>query len=221
MTLVSVTAYAKLHGVSKTAAQKWQARGLLKFRDGRVDVEASDASLCHAGLGRFSDAATRDRQPPAKAGHQKVAGVAALADQLHGALDEEDMPPGLITFVNNLAAGTPVDLITAQTIKENGLALLRLIEARKKAGEVIEIAEAEAVIFEMFRLQRDAWLNFPARAGPLIAADMGVEPERVVEVLTAHVHKQLSDLGEVGHPLRQAGEAEANGQQGLEPATTT
>lgn len=56
---------------------------------------------------------------------------------------------------------------------------------------------ANDALFEEFRAQRDAWLNWPARVGPLIAAELGVEAaDKVTAVLTAHVHKQISNLGE-------------------------
>ena len=219
MDSVSVTAFAKLHGVSKAAAQKWQGRGLLTLRDGKVDVDASDRALCHAGLGRYADPATRERQPATKSGNQPVAGVAGLADELTAAAeDAEDLAPALIAFAAKLAEGHHVDLITAQTYKENGLALLRLIDARKRAGEVVEMADAEAVIFEMFRLQRDAWLNFPSRVAPLIAAELGVEADGVLEALTVHVHQQLTYLRHPSNPIRQDGAAQADGEEELQPA---
>lgn len=221
MALASMAEYAKMHGASKQAATKWKAKGCLKIVDGKIDVEASDRIMMHAGLGRFSERSTAKAAAPSTAKRQPGKPMAGLAADLSDALqDEGDLPPRLIDFVNKLAEGHHVDLITAQTIKENGLALLRLIEARKRAGEVIELAEAEGVLFEMFRLQRDAWLNFPSRVGPLIAADLGLSSDRVVEVLTTHVHQQLTDLGEPGYPLRQDGQAAPDSAQGMGPAAS-
>lgn len=225
MTLVSVTAYAGLHGVSKTAAQKWQARGLLVFKDAKVDVEASDRSIAHAGLGRFADSATKGRRAAASAEPPVAARVAGLPAAMVGDLEEaaaqgDAAAKTILDFMSGLAEGRVVNLIQAQTIKENALAAIRMTEARKRAGEVIELADAEAVLFDMFRQQRDAWLNFPSRVAPLIAADLGLEAARVTEVLSEHVHKQLSDLGEEpSQPFRQDGEAETDGLQGMEPAT--
>lgn len=62
VTLASRAAYARLHGVSKNAVSKWEARGAVVVVDGQVSVEASDRLLAHAGLGRFSD---RPRKPNA------------------------------------------------------------------------------------------------------------------------------------------------------------
>lgn len=223
MSTTSVSGYARLHSVSKAAAQKWQARGLLVFKDGKVDVEASDRNLLHAGVGRFADAATKTRRSATDPGNspEPVAPkrVAGLAAELTKAADtEEDVAPFLIIFANRLAEGHHVNLLQAQTIKENGLALLRLIEARKRAGEVIELADAEAVIFEMFRQARDAWTNFAPRRGPLIAAELGLPPDKVVEVLKAHVHDQLTDLGEPDDPLGEVRSAPANSPKGVDAA---
>ncbi|MGC1550834.1 MAG: hypothetical protein WA777_20115 [Rhodanobacter sp.] len=80
--------------------------------------------------------------------------------------------------------------------KENYLALLRQLEFEQKSGELIELASAERVLFEGARAQRDAWLNWPARVGALIAADLGLEADRVTEILTTHVHKHIEQLGE-------------------------
>ena len=221
MALVSVSAYARLHGVTKGAAQKWQARGLLKFVDGKVETEASDRSLLHAGLGRFapggmgsrSDAATGSRV----AAEQVAEDRDVLVGELLSAADEHgEIAPALIRFANGLATGDVVNLIEAQTYKENGLALLRILDARKRANELVEMADAEAVLFEMFRLQRDAWLNFPSRSGPIIAADLGLDPDRVVEVLTSHVHQHLADLGEPDNPLREAGAPEGDGPESMD-----
>ncbi len=94
-----------------------------------------------------------------------------------------------------LAAGT-MDLATADKVKANALALKHLLAARKAAGDLVEMQLAESVLFEEARAVRDAWANWPTRVGPLIAADLGLTPEAVVEVLTGHVHRQLVELGE-------------------------
>jgi hypothetical protein len=85
----------------------------------------------------------------------------------------------------------------AVRIKENYLALLRQLEYSIKSGAVIELAAAEETAFELFRSVRDAWLNWPARVAPLVAADLDFEDvDRLGTVLNAHVHEQLAMLGE-------------------------
>jgi phage terminase Nu1 subunit (DNA packaging protein) len=54
---VTMVAFAKLHGVSRAAAYKWKARGLIVHTaNGRVDVAASNARLDTYGSRRRSAA---------------------------------------------------------------------------------------------------------------------------------------------------------------------
>jgi hypothetical protein len=99
-------------------------------------------------------------------------------------------------FLDNVLAGTYADTATAERVKENALAAKHLLAARRDAGHLVEIEVAEAVLFETQRSQRDAWMNFPTRIGPLLAAELGMEADKVVEALTVHVHQQLDDLGD-------------------------
>jgi hypothetical protein len=59
-----------------------------------------------------------------------------------------------------------------------------------------DIEVAEAVLFEQARAIRDAWMNWPSRVGPLIAAELGISPDPVLEALNKYVQQQLQDLGE-------------------------
>jgi hypothetical protein len=89
-----------------------------------------------------------------------------------------------------------VDYSEALRRKENYLALLRQLEYEEKSGALIELAVAEAVVFDIFRGYRDALLNWPTRIGPLLATDLDVDVELVVTALTGYVREHLSELGE-------------------------
>ena len=206
VTLVSMSAYADLHDVSKQAVGKWKAKGYLALREGKVWVEGSDRALEHAGLGRFAAPAPGQlvdarRQPepttgqPVDAPPEPPSPLAELA----AAVDRDDVDPelALSDFLDRFTAGDFVSFAEAAQVKENALAAKHVVAARLAEGAVVDIEVAEAVLFEQARLWRDAWMNFPTRVGPLIAADMGVEAGVAVELLTAHVHQQITDLGEV------------------------
>lgn len=90
----------------------------------------------------------------------------------------------------------PYPRVEAERIKENYLALIKKLEYEQKAGDLIELRVAEKVFFEASRAARDSWLNWPARVSPLIAADLGLEADSVIEVLTKHVHEHIAQLGE-------------------------
>jgi len=187
---VSVRQFAKLEGCSHTLVQK-------AVKDGRLRVSAGgklDPALAGTGWRRGNvirgNVAT------------SVASVATMATPpVPSAAEVEQAEEGLFAeeaenFLANVLAGKFTDMATAMRIKENALAAKNLLTARKDAGSLVEIETAEAVLFETQRAQRDAWMNFPTRIGPLLAAELEVDADKVVEALTAHVHQQLSDLGE-------------------------
>lgn len=193
MGLVSVAEFAELHGVSKQAVGKWKAKGYLALREGKIDTERSDRVLEHAGLGRFKDAApVVDRQPttdnqPDPGDNLVVAPRAAIEIDDEAALED---------FIENLLAGKYASIVVAATVKENALAARRLLEMRRMSGQLVELETAEKEFFKQARTMRDIWMAFPTRVGPLLAADLGVEPDMVVEALTAHVHQQIVEFGE-------------------------
>lgn len=84
----------------------------------------------------------------------------------------------------------------ARRVKEVYLALLNRLTYEEKSGALISLELARTVLFECSRSARDSWLNWPARVAPLIAADLGVEADKMTEILTEHVHKQIASLGE-------------------------
>jgi phage terminase Nu1 subunit (DNA packaging protein) len=67
---------------------------------------------------------------------------------------------------------------------------------READGELIDMQQAESLFFEVSRTARDAWLNWPSRISPLIAATIGTPFDPLFAALNEHVHQQLSDLGD-------------------------
>ena len=108
-------------------------------------------------------------------------------------------PPAVEAFDDadlDALLGGRVVLADAERAKAGALAAKHIIAARKAAGDLVEADLAERVLFEEARRYRDAWMNWPSKVGPLIAADLGLTPEAVLEVLSRHVHQQLEELGE-------------------------
>ena len=192
MGLISVSAYAATHGASKQAAAKWKARGLLVFSGALVDVAASDAKMKMAAMGRFkiSKPGAAKRQP-------KVRAVdAPVVDPVVVGAGEEVDEAALGQFAEQLLRGEFATVAIANQVKENALALKHLVAARMAAGAVVEIEIAETVLFEAARQQRDAWMGWPSQIAPLLAADLDIEPDRVLEALTQYVQQHLQQLGE-------------------------
>ena len=85
-----------------------------------------------------------------------------------------------------------------------------LIHLHQYVGAMVIMMQkevAEKILFEQARASRDAWLNWPTRVGPLLAADLGLEADRVVGALTEYVHKHISQLGEPEIEVEFASEA--------------
>lgn len=80
--------------------------------------------------------------------------------------------------------------------KENYLALLHQLKYEREAGLLVELPAAERALFEGARAMRDAWLGWPSKIGPLLAADLGLEADKVTGALTEHVHRHIAQLGE-------------------------
>lgn len=93
-------------------------------------------------------------------------------------------------------SGEVLNLADAERAKANGLALRQLVRARQEAGALVEVELAERILFEQGQKFRNAWMNWPVRVAPEIAAELDVDVEALTRALTNHVHEQLARLGE-------------------------
>ena len=212
MTLLSITAYAETHGMKRQAVQNWVRRGFITLSGKRVDVRASDEALRKAGLGRFKSAAATATPAPAtsprNSGRNKKRNKSAVAPEVVAVIDEvvadfkaaaedDEIDEAIATgFIEELLAGQFRSKVEAVAIKENALALKHLLAAQKEASKLVEIEVAEAVIFDDRRAARDAWMAFPSRFAPLLAADLDIDGATLAEALKPYVHQQLDELGE-------------------------
>lgn len=180
--------FARLHGVSRKTVTMWKSRGWLIMSGDDIDVNASNAQL-----GKYRKSVNRPGKEKAVAPVKKNAVRLLPAREL-----PEESDQSLEGLASNfiLENGAELSLDEARRVKENYLALLTKLEFQQKDGQLIEMAAAEEVLFNAFRQQRDAWLNWPSRVAPLMAADLGVPADRMTEVLIEHVHKHISVLGE-------------------------
>lgn len=180
--------FARLHGVSRKTVTMWKSRGWLIMSGDDIDVAASNAQL-----EKYRKSVNRPDKQKTSAPEKKK------ADRL---LPAREPPEESDSSLEGLARdfllenGAELSLDEARRVKENYLALLTKLEFQQKDGQLIEMAAAEEVLFNASRQQRDAWLNWPSRVAPLMAADLGVPADRMTEVLIEHVHKHISVLGE-------------------------
>lgn len=179
--------FAKLHGVSRKTVTNWKARGWLVSARGVIDVDASNSQL-----ERYRKSVTQPKKSCQGNGSGNKGD--SLPNPLPIAPDDETPEQTATRILGAEGAGMSLD--EARRVKENYLALLHQLDYERKSGELVELAVAETILFDQARASRDAWLNWPTRIGPLVAADLGLEADRVVDTLTSYVHQQLRQLGQ-------------------------
>lgn len=177
---VSIREFARLDGCSDKLVRNAIKRGILQVLDGNK----VDPALAGTGWRKQNRSADKTADIPKRS-------APALKPDLTmiDSLSDED-------FIAEILAGNFRGTMQAERVKENALAAKHLLAARKQADGLVDLETAEAVLFEQARMFRDAWMNWPVRVGPLIAAELGVAVEPVVEALSKHVQQTLNDLGE-------------------------
>jgi hypothetical protein len=213
---ISIREFARREGVSDKIIRRAISGGYLTpFADGKLSPALVGTGWRKAnrradtGADSAADSAdmsapdVRTAAPPVSApgGPQE-----ALEGQPHGGAlkrrrasesDGEDSEHiDFDEFARRVLSGDFPALATSERVKAAALALKQALDAQKRAGALIELALAEGVLFESARQWRDAWINWPSKIGPRLAADLGLEAAKVVEALNPYVHQQLEELGE-------------------------
>ena len=190
--------YAARVGLSRGAIQKAKATGrVVLYADGSIDAEASDAMRAQA-----TDPSKTRKAPKPKLKPVSEAAVSAVGETLREQGMAAPQVGGNTTF---LQAKTANEVLKAQE---------RRLRLQKLKGELIDRARALSLVFRLARQERDVWVNWPARAAALMAAELSascseavgqdivIEPAAMQKVLEKHVRAQLDDLAEVKPDLR-------------------
>ncbi|MCA3582417.1 MAG: elements of external origin [Methylocystis sp.] len=188
---LSRRAYARHRGVSDMAVRKAIASGRITVEDdGTIDPERADRAW-----GSSSDPAQVRpiaKSPPPPRGTPRPVPLAAV-EAVRETLRESGEPApaaGNMTFVQ---ARTANEVIKAQE---------RRIRLGKLKGDLVDRSRAVSTVFALARRERDAWVQWPARAAALIAAELQIDPHRCEQVLEAHVRRHLAELSEIGPELQ-------------------
>jgi hypothetical protein len=178
MALISIRQYARLRGIDESAVRKRTvARGgpiPTHGRAKRIDPDEADRlwfatmSPSAVSTSRFQGTPEADA-PPAGAG-----------------------PEALAAWLGNQQALTQAR--TALLLTEVQLRRLRLEERR---GALLDRQTTLAKLFTTIRAYRDAWLAWPARVGPEIAARFGLDQTDLMIELEKHVRRQLEEFAGV------------------------
>ncbi len=194
---VSVREFARLDGCDDKLVRRAVKTGKLPISDdGKLDPALAGSGWRKQNRRAVDSADTGKMSAQGVRTNARAEKVSAPTADETAAAGEEMFSEEVESFLDNVLAGQYADTIMAERVKENALAAKHLLAARRDAGHLVEIEQAEDVLFEIQRAQRDAWMNFPTRVGPVLAAELGMDADKVVEALTVHVHQQLDDLGE-------------------------
>mgnify|MGYP000673945293 CR=1 FL=1 len=185
--LISQAEHAKRCGVSRVAVTKWKAAGRLVFVGDLVDHEASyKGESWHAGV-------KKSRQEPAAAAPaQKPAKTRKAAAEPPKTV----LPPAPPADAPQVGPAGSTALKEAVTRKEEFAGRLRELEFLKQSGQLVDRDAAARVQFDQGRLVRDKLLNFAPAECNFMAAELGIEADKLAQVLTKYVHKLISSLAE-------------------------
>lgn len=145
--------YARRHGVSKAAVQKWEKNGWLVFSGTAVDVEASDAQL--ARYRNSHDGRAKKSKPSASKPEPKV----------NRRVSEDETPAQAAERILT-AIGADMSIEEAKRVKENYLALLNQLEYDQQAGLVVAVDEVARVVATEYAKVRTRLLAIPAEQAP-------------------------------------------------------
>jgi hypothetical protein len=165
--LVSQRAYAKRRGISQAAVWKRTTAA-----GGPIPVHGAKKQLDPAEADALWDAT----MSPNGAANARAAGTTARA--------VDGPPPGVTgsQLAQARAAALVVEVQTKRLVLE------------QRRGALISRDRAVFKVFSFARMLRDAWLTWPARVGPQLAAEFGVEPASLIVALTEAVRAHLEEL---------------------------
>jgi len=172
---LSRRAYAQHRGVSEKAVRKAIATGRITLEpDGTIDPAKAD---------RQWKAQTDPMRRHVSGKPVPRAAIKAVEDTLREA--GTTAPGGEMSFLRARMAN---EVLKAQTAR------LRL---QKMKGELVDRAKATALVFDLARRERDAWMNWPPRVAADMAAELGVEAHLMEQVLEHHLRRHLAELAEI------------------------
>jgi hypothetical protein len=166
MALVSQRAYARHRGVSQNAVWKRTtvAGGPIPTHGARKLIDVAEA-----------DALWDTTMSPQGAANARAPSSSTRAED----------PPAAVTgspLAQARAAALVVDVQTKRLVLE------------QRRGALVSRDLATFKAFTYTRLIRDAWLAWPARIGPQLAATFDLDPATVTVTLEQYVRQQLAEL---------------------------
>ncbi len=202
--------YASHRGVSHTAVAKAIKTGRISLEaDGSIDPERADADWA------AQTDPSKQRGPNATAMGVSTAADTAAAQVAAGdsAAARKPVPRAALDSVNDTlrdadadpvpgAGGGEVSFLRARMANEVLKAQTAKVKLAKMKDELVDRPRAMAMVFDLARRERDAWLNWPPRVSANMAAELGADPHLVEQVLDKFLREHLAELAEVKIDLR-------------------
>ena len=201
--------YAAHRGMSHTAVAKAIATGRISTEpDGSIDPDKADAQW---------DAQTDPTKQRGVHARQLAGDTARRTAEANSLIGMKAVPKAAIAAVNETLseAGAPAEPPEAGEAEGGQVSFLRarmaneVIKAQtakvrlgKMKGDLVDRARATAMVFDLARRERDAWIGWPPRVAATMAAELGVDPHRMEQILDAHLRLHLGELAEVRVELR-------------------
>ena len=162
---LSIRAYARHRGVSHVAVLKAIETGrITTLPDGTLDPETADAQWAQNTLSpRQAEATEPSTQPDSKAKSKLKPKTRSESASASAAEPNSANVP--------LSGGT--SLLQARTVNEVLKAQLNKVELAQRKKELVDRAQALGHVFKLARIERDAWLNWPARISGSLASQLG------------------------------------------------
>lgn len=162
--------YAERLGVSRGLISKMRNQGrIVLHEDGSINVEATDELRAHT-------------EGPESKGQKDEPDEPSFDEAAHG--DEAEAVSDSDTYSEARRVG---QIIKVRREK---------LQLDTERGALVDADRARKLAFEMFRLERDAWLNWPARVAAVMASELGIDASEMERVLDSHVREHLTDIAE-------------------------
>lgn len=175
--LISLGKAAKEIGINKSTLSRQIKAGSIRSHGGKV-------RLSEVLEDRANNIATAIR------GVTKASVAPANPQSLHGATDGDATEGEAGTVVID---GRSLEINAAKALKETYLGRLAQLKFEQESGNLVQADVVHKAVFDLLRLTRDSWSNWPAQVSPMIAAALGVDPVKLAVVMEEYVRKQLAE----------------------------
>lgn len=198
---VSRRSYAAQRGVSEAAVRKAIATGrITTLPDGTIDPARADSEW-----GAQTDPAKQLGPHPQELASRMAATTRAAAKAVPTAairaVAETLKEPGAEPEPGK--AGTEkLSLTRARMANEVLRAKTAKVWLQKMKGDLVDRAPATGMVFDLARLERDAWLNWPPRVAAKLRRNLGVEAQLMRLMLDDDLRAHLAKMAEVRIELR-------------------